>query len=237
MPETASESFGNTSRERGQELLPVVASDVILYSVEPQNYFPACVDAGQIYRIERQGHLRNEPATDYALRIEIGGEEYLFWAVKSFNYPKGVYSLDYKTKRYEYALMELSKEEREELEATIISFIDTVFRTDDSVEILRFSGAPSTYTRHDIDEARALLMELKGYSKDHVDSLDPHVVEDALPYGAETRTSLQRAKNNAAGKRRDVFAYRLEKLFTAEQLPYEVVASPYLSNEAEIRRK
>jgi hypothetical protein len=159
MHETASKSFEPISGEGRHELLPVVDCGDVLYSVEFEGYFPACADVGQIYRIERQGHLRNEAATDYALRMAIGGEEYLFRAVKSFNYPKGVYTLDYKTKRYDYALMDLSKEERDELETAIISFIDTVLRTDTDVEVLRFLGAPETFTRYDVDEARTRLMQ------------------------------------------------------------------------------
>jgi hypothetical protein len=203
------------------QILPIQDGEEMIYSVEPRDYFLSSKEHGVVYRIKRRTPF-GEELYDYSMRETVAGEEFIFRAVNSFNYGAGYYSLDFISEKYGYAIMGFTPEEIKKLEVIILSFIQTVYTNDNKVTILKFSGAPSSYSKEEVDEARALLKEKRYDSDAEIDSLRPEAVNRALYHIDITDTKLQGASNNYNNKREDVFAYRLGKLFKKYNLPYRI---------------
>lgn len=203
------------------QLLPIQDGEEIIYSVEPRDYFLTSKEHGVIYRIKRRTPF-SEELSDYSMRETVAGEEFIFRAVNSFSYGAGYYSLDYISEKYGYAKMGFTPEEIKKLEGIILSFIQTIYTSDNQVKILKFSGAPSSYSKEEVDEARTLLKEKRYASAAEIDLLRPEAVNRALYHIDIVDTKLQGASNNYSHKREDVFAYRLGKLFKKYNLPYRI---------------
>lgn len=205
---------------------PIIDAKNTIFTVEPRDYFTTCEKHGVIYKVKRRSVFsEKEECTDYALRDTLEGEDFIFRIVKSFGYGTGVYSLDFISEKYKYALMGFRHEEVKKLEETILSFIQTVLTADEGVKTLRYSGAPSSYSKKDVDDAKALLAQKEHDDYDDyrdLDSLNPQEVRDALYRNNIKGTNFQEAKNDYGHKRNNVFAYRLKKLFLKHKLPYVV---------------
>lgn len=227
-----------SNQEFQYQLLQVLDAQTEIYHAEPREYFEICKESGVILRIKRRSMFRESGiSTDYALRKQIDGDDFLFRIIKAFGYGEGTYSIDFMTERYNYALMNLSFEATRQLEQTVLCFIDTVFKTDEQVRCLRFSGAGSAYTKEEVDEARTVLKE-KVEDKDYfddTDQIDAYTLRDILSLKGIHDTKMQKRVNNIGSKRDRVFSKRLSKLFERYELPYSVEDSTFLS-DAFIRR-
>lgn len=201
--------------------IPVIDAEEMIYSVEPREYFATCVQIGVIYKIKRKIPFQSEGEyTDYALTETIDGETFIFRIVKSFGYGEGVYSIDFISENYRYALMEFEREGLDKLEETVISFIKTILESDHDIQLLRFSGAPSSYSKSDVDNARNLLQKADYQGYRDINELKPDEIRDELYRAGIKNTDLQNSINNHSHKRDTVFAYRLNKLFSKYKLPY-----------------
>lgn len=210
---------------------PIASVEEPIYSVEPREYFSICSNPGVIYKIKRRSPFSSEGYfTDYALREALEGDDFIFRIVKSFGHGDGVYSLDFISEKYSYALMGFKREELQRLEEIILSFIQEVLTEDGEITTLRYGGAPSSYSKKDVDEAKELLAQ-QGYdSHRYIESLKPNELRDALYHHDIEGTNLQKASNDYSRKRDDVFAYRLKKLFSKYKLPYTVRKDEMLSD-------
>jgi hypothetical protein len=212
----------NQHKHQDLKKITITSAEEEIFTVEPHAYFSACKKHGVIYKITRRSRFsENGGFTDYALRDTIDGEDFIFRVVKSFGYGAGVYSIDFISEKYSYALMEFNREGIHNLEEVILSFIQTVLVTDQNVKTLKFTGAPSNYSKKDVEDARTLLIQ-KGHPAKELNSLDPNELRGLLYRCDIQGTELQNADNNYEQKRLDVFTYRLGKLFSKYKLPYSV---------------
>jgi hypothetical protein len=209
----------------------IINAENTIFTVEPRDYFATCEKHGIIYKVKRRSMFsENGEFTDYGLRETVEGEDFIFRIIKSFGYGDGVYTLDFISEKYSYALMGFKREEVQKLEETILSFIQTILTADESIKTLRYSGAPSSYSKNDVDDAKALLAQ-KGYENHRdLDSLRPSEVRDELYRHDIKGTNLQEANNDYRHKRDDVFTYRLRKLFLKNKLPYSIRKDEMLSD-------
>lgn len=220
-----------TEQPSNLKSFPIIEAENTIFTVEPRDYFETCEKHGIIYKLKRRSMFSEKGEfTDYALRETIEGEDFIFRIIKSFGYGDGVYTLDFISEKYSYALMGFRREEVQKLEETILSFIQTVLTADEGVKTLRYSGAPSSYSKKDVDDAKALLAQKEYDSHRDLDSLRPNEVRDALYQHDIKGTNLQEANNDYGHKRDDVFAYRLKKLFLKNKLPYSIRKDEMLSD-------
>lgn len=195
-----------------------------IYSVEPREYIQLCVTLGEIYKVSRYNRFYPENSHfDYALRQNIGGENFIFRIIESHMYGSGMYTLDYISEEYGYALMEFDQEEVTSLEQTLISFIHTVFQADTNIKQIRFRAAPSAYTRSDIEEARERLKSVAVAESRDIDKMKPNELKSLLYQYKIRDTRLQNVTEDFSEKRERVFIYRLKKLFAKYGLPYTVL--------------
>lgn len=228
----------DVEREGNQESLidyPIVDHDETIYSVEIKEYFNVAKESGVIYKLRRRGLYNKNEIPEYCLRENIAGEDFIIRAVSSID---GVYySIDYSSEKYKYALMNFAPEDRRKLNLVLVSFIDKVLKTDENVRGLKFSGAPTSYTKDDVDDARMVLKNAVGEEIDDIDSSDPTRVRDNLYAVGITDTKLQKSRVDFSLKREAVFRYTFSKLFKKYGLPYEVAQDDEYDLENIIKRK
>ncbi|OGN13766.1 MAG: hypothetical protein A3A13_03860 [Candidatus Yanofskybacteria bacterium RIFCSPLOWO2_01_FULL_43_22] len=83
----------------------------------------------------------------FKLLKQIGGLEYIFTLAESF----GSYSVSFKTKKYEYAIVGLHPEDRDVLFRTLADFIKSVAEFDQNIKEIMASPADAPYSRKEME--------------------------------------------------------------------------------------
>ncbi len=87
----------------------------------------------------------------FVLKKLIGDLNYIF---SLSEYEGKVYSLDFHTEEYQYALTELDEAEEQELMTTCAHFIEDTSRVASDLRLLRGWGSPASYSRSEVDACR-----------------------------------------------------------------------------------
>lgn len=83
----------------------------------------------------------------FKLLKQIGGFNYIFTLAGSY----GSYSVSFKTSKYEYAVVNLSKEESKILYKTLANFIESIVQAHPSINEIRISPADSPYSKEEVE--------------------------------------------------------------------------------------
>lgn len=195
-----------------------------VFSGEPDDYFPICTSHGKIFEVKRRSG--NNMYQDYALMESIGDTELIFRAIKAHGYQDDVYSIDFKSKKYGYALLELTSEEKAKLERVIVAFINSIFLHNKTIQTIRFSGSGTRYTRKDVDHAREVLHSKTPKEEEtYTDEIDPYTLRDMLYSKNVNDLNIQTTRSDFGAGRNNVFFRALERAFRKFNLPYEVSRS------------
>lgn len=113
----------------------------------------------------------------FVLKKLIGDLNYIF---SLSEYDDKIYTFDFSTEEYQYALTELDEAGEEELVATCAQFIEDASRAADDLRMLRGWGSPASYSRSEIDACReAILSSPKNeLSREEVEGLEGNRIFD-----------------------------------------------------------
>ena len=93
----------------------------------------------------------------FFLKKNIGGLHFIFSLAE---YDSKIYSVNFKTEEYDYAVIDLPEESQLELEETLQQFIEDTTSLADGIVRFRGWGSPARYTKEDVDACREAILGL-----------------------------------------------------------------------------